>query len=84
METTTWYEYNTTFAKIKTVEVERFSDKFVIINGRRHNRESSYYGYCPDKDSAKQALIDYFSVKIKNAKQQVEYHEEQLKKALSL
>lgn len=70
--------------EIEAVEVERFNDKSVWINGRRNARKSSYEKYFETWNLAKAYLIQEISEEVKRCQNQLEYELKRLEKAQNL
>lgn len=54
--------------KIEQIEVERETEKFVWIDGRRNAKKSEYENYFDSFDDAKKFLMDYADDRLRKAR----------------
>ncbi len=52
-----WYDAKSCFGEIHEVSVERYTDSFVWIAGRRQKRQSEYQHYFENREMAKSYLL---------------------------
>lgn len=68
---TTRYLTTSYWNDIRTVEVERETEKCVWVKGRRQHRRSRYDNYFDTYDQARQFLIDEAQTRLAQAEQKV-------------
>lgn len=66
------------WAKIEAVEVERETECFVWIKGRRNSKKTEYYNYFDSFNEAKSALLKNAVRALETAKKRVGFAEEEL------
>jgi hypothetical protein len=66
----TWYRSR--WQAIDPVEVERETDSSVFINGRRHNKITSYECYFPTWEAAKEHLLQEHELKVLDARRRLQ------------
>jgi hypothetical protein len=54
----TWYEASYRLLRIKPLPIERFTESFVWVSGRRQSRYTEGGCVCPTYNEARQRLID--------------------------
>lgn len=75
---TTKYHAMEYLNKIEKVEIEKETDKFVIIKGRRSQKISENEGYFNSFEEARMFLFNYAKIKIDVYNAQVEYYRKRL------
>lgn len=72
------------FASITEVEVQRETNGFVYVNGRRNNKLGSCESYHDTKELAKQHLIDLAQKTVDDSQRRLEWAISQLEKVKNL
>lgn len=78
----TWYRLR--WGEITTVEVEKETSAFVIINGRRNQKVSSWESFHPTFEAAKNREIDMRLEQVRIAQRNLNTANEALEKAKAL
>ena len=69
---------------IGVVWVDKETDSFVWIKGRRNSKESKYDRFADTWEEAHQWMIDVARKKVQRAQRNVDYYSEELNKILAL
>ena len=64
--------------RIEKVEVDKVTDCFVFIGGRRYNKQTSNEGYYPTWDAAYRMMEDRQNMKLFGVRVQLSYEQERL------
>lgn len=78
----TWYYVKPLFNKIETVTVDRHTDAFVVIKGKRRSRATRWYYYEPSEEKAVQRLIEYHEDLVGRATTMLAVRQNDLRKAM--
>ena len=68
------------YGEIKKVEIEKETDKTVVIDGRRNHKQSEWYFFWDTFDEARDYLIKKHKDKIELFKGKLKHHEDCLVK----
>jgi len=79
-----WFCATTYMPKLREVEVDRVTGKFVVVNGIRRARETDAESYFENEDAAIEWLIQRATEKRDSAKENLERYEKALNDRLAM
>jgi hypothetical protein len=79
-----WYHVQAYLNRIKPVPVEKVTDAFVVIGGKRHARASGGEYYEPSYSAARAKLIEHHELLVSSAASMLAVRESDLKRAREL